>query len=402
LLPVQFSNPRATIPHQRFTSFEFTQIRICLATPSRGYATAAKVQPIAPAPATATRIQTATTRQDQTSQRALPDLGKLVALVDQTCDRLISAEGIPSTKLTAVALKTLETAASAIKPLLKRRPSPANPSTLLTLEDSTPRKKSLQPKDIAEKISQSAFEIIEHPNVVINEEILKLYVNIQCLLSKPKSLPDVFELFAEKPLPKTSGGSIVYKKQNPKRFAAAIHESIADKALEAAINAKDLDTAVSITEACYTGRAQLKSKLARNVTLPFIVTCGTPALVYLLARKFADLHPYMDPVRSTKIAFGGITAYLVFTSSLGIMAKLTNMDHMVRVTWQQGTPLIERWRREEERTALDKIAMAWGYKETWRHGEETGADWMSLREYIGRRGMILDRVEFMEGMNPKV
>jgi hypothetical protein len=396
LLHVHLCHPRATIARPQLTRPVFAKTQISLATAPRAYATSTKAQ------ATAARTQTATARQDDASQRPVPDLGKLVALVDQTSRRLLSSEGIPSTKLTVVALRTLETAASAIKPLLKRKPSTVNSSTLLNLEDSTSRKRSLQPQDIAEKISHSAFEIIEHPNVVIDNEILKLYVNIQCLLDKPKSLPEVFELFAEKALPKASGSLVVYKKQNPKRLSAAINDEIADKALEAAIEAKDLDTAVGITEACYTGRAHLKSKLARHVSLPFIITCSMPIMVYLLAKKFADLHPYMDPVRSTKIAFGGITAYLVFTSSLGIMAKLTNMDHMVRVTWQQGTPLIERWRREEERTALDKIAMAWGYKETWRHGEETGVDWISLREYIGRRGMILDRVEFMEGMNPKV
>jgi hypothetical protein len=371
------------------------QVRKQLAPLPRHYATSAR----APRPSGATT--TAAKTPEDASSRALPDLGKLVTLVEQTCSRLLSAESIPSTKLTTVGLKTLETAASAIKPLLSRKPPAANPSTLLNLDNSDPQKKAANPHDIAEKLSLSAFEIINHPNVALDSEILKLYVNIQCLLGKPKSIPHAFELFAEKPLPKLSGGSIVYKKQRPKRLSAGIDEKVADKALEAAIEARDLDTAVGITEACYTGTAHLKAKLARNVTLPFILTCGAPAMVYFLSLKFADLNPYMDPVRSTKIAFGGITAYLVFTSSLGIMAKLTNMDHMVRVTWQPGTPLIERWRREEERAALDKVSMAWGYKETWRQGEETGVDWMSLREYIGRRGMILDRVEFMEGMNPK-
>jgi hypothetical protein len=31
-------------------------------------------------------------------------------------------------------------------------------------------------------------------------------------------------------------------------------------------------------------------------------------------------------------------------------------------------------------------------------GEEVGEEWESLREFIGMRGMILDKTELMEGM----
>ena len=76
----------------------------------------------------------------------------------------------------------------------------------------------------------------------------------------------------------------------------------------------------------------------------------------------------------------------------------TANDHMERVTWANGTPLRERWLREEERQMYDLVAAAWGFKEGWKRGEEEGEDWMALRELIGMRRMMLDRVELMEGM----
>jgi hypothetical protein len=68
------------------------------------------------------------------------------------------------------------------------------------------------------------------------------------------------------------------------------------------------------------------------------------------------------------------------------------------VTWVGGMPLRERWLREEERAALDKVAIAWGFKEEWKRGMETGLEWESLREFIGRRGMVLDASNLMQGM----
>jgi hypothetical protein len=81
-----------------------------------------------------------------------------------------------------------------------------------------------------------------------------------------------------------------------------------------------------------------------------------------------------------------------------MVAITTANDQMERVVWAQGVPLRYRWLREEERAALDKVAVAWGFKEPWKRGEEEGQEWESLREFIGMRGMILDKSELMEGM----
>ncbi len=78
-------------------------------------------------------------------------------------------------------------------------------------------------------------------------------------------------------------------------------------------------------------------------------------------------------------------------------AITTTNDHMERVTWAPGIPLRERWLREEERAAVDKVAISWGFK-GGRQGEEQGVEWEGLREWCGLRGMILDKTELMEGM----
>lgn len=101
---------------------------------------------------------------------------------------------------------------------------------------------------------------------------------------------------------------------------------------------------------------------------------------------------------ATTVAFTGLLAYMAFTGTIGIVALTTANDQMERVTWAQGMPLRERWIREEERAAIDRVAQAWGFKETWRRGEEEGLDWDALRDWAGQRGMLLDAAELMEGM----
>jgi len=85
-------------------------------------------------------------------------------------------------------------------------------------------------------------------------------------------------------------------------------------------------------------------------------------------------------------------------SAYGYIAITTYNDHMERVTWIPGMPLRNRWLREDERAAADKVALAWGFKERERRGEEEGEDWDLLRTWCGYRGMILDATHLMEGM----
>ena len=106
----------------------------------------------------------------------------------------------------------------------------------------------------------------------------------------------------------------------------------------------------------------------------------------------------MDPTYATGVAFAGIMTYIFTISGLGYVVITTANDQMDRVTWARGVPLWERWVREEERAALDRVAGKWGFQQVDRRGEEEGEEWEALREFVGLRGMELDRVELMEGM----
>jgi hypothetical protein len=173
---------------------------------------------------------------------------------------------------------------------------------------------------------------------------------------------------------------------------------VADRALQTAIYAKKLNAAMGIVESAYTTKASHRAKFVRKCLLPATGVAVAPVAAYTIASQLAVLQTTMDTAMATNVAFAGILAYTFFTGTIGVVALTTANDQMERVTWAPGMPLRERWIREEERAAIDKIAVSWGFREIWRRGEEEGDDWDALREWIGGRGMILDRVELMEGM----
>ncbi|KAI1206489.1 uncharacterized protein F4807DRAFT_233108 [Annulohypoxylon truncatum] len=266
--------------------------------------------------------------------------------------------------------------------------SPETPSISMTA----------QVKQITDKISHNAYAVISHPPVFITPKLLEKYVKVQARLGKPETLPRVFQMYASKPMPRESKGSINYVKQNPNKVANAIDPAVIEKALDTAIENKNLDAAVAIIENSYATKAFVRNKLLRKGLVPGGTLAATPVAAYLLATSFSNIQNTMDATFATNIAFAGILAYVGFTGSLGMVALTTANDQMNRVTWAQGVPLRSRWIREEERAALDKIACAWGFQEKWRQGEEEGPDWDALREYISTKGMVLDRTELMEGM----
>ncbi|KAI1825542.1 hypothetical protein F4861DRAFT_194953 [Xylaria intraflava] len=256
-----------------------------------------------------------------------------------------------------------------------------------------------QLRKLINKISETAYLIIAHPPVLITPELLKQYVKVQAKLGRSETLPRVFQLYASKPVPRKGSEPPTYTTPNPDNAGKAIQAEVIDAALDTAIESRNIDAAVGIIENSYGTKAFVRSKILRHGLLPAFSIAVTPVTAYLLARQFASFQEAMDNATATGVAFAGILAYVGFTASLGLVAVTTANDQMRRVTWAPGMPLRERWIREDERAALDKIACAWGFKEPWRQGEEDGADWNALREYIGQKGMILDRTELMEGMN---
>ena len=276
-------------------------------------------------------------------------------------------------------------------------------SALLSLDDSSARKvpiHKLPPalKCMADELSDLVYSIIKHPPVFITPAVLEAYVETQALLGKSQTFPETFQLYASKPVPQEGSFPIRYSEQNPNKVANAIPLPVADRALQTAINTKQLVVAMDIIEAVYTTKAFQRAKFVRKGLLPATGLAVAPVAAYTIASQLAVLQTTMDSAMATNVAFAGILAYVGFTATIGVVAVTTANDQMDRVTWAPGVPLRERWMREEERAAIDKVAGAWGFRESWRRGEEEGEDWDALREWVGRKGMMLDRVELMEGM----
>ena len=248
-------------------------------------------------------------------------------------------------------------------------------------------------------VSETAEQILRAPHVFITPAILKTYVHLQALLHQPASLPDIFDLYARKPIPEATATGIKYTEPNPKQVSAAIDPTPANAALDSAIAAHNLPLALDIIATTFSAPAFLRARILRQGILPLSAAAILPLAAYTLSSQYAlYFQSTMSPSYATGIAFAGTMAYVVHVSTIGYVAVTTANDQMERVTWAQGVPLWERWVREEERAALDRVACAWGFEGREKRGEEQGREWEGLKEWVGARGMVLDRVELMEGM----
>lgn len=345
-------------------------------------------------------IQTPTTPVETT------DPSRLAKAVEETKDKFLSTDGIPAKQLTTAAFQACLNAAQALQPQLRRAEAQTRASTskLMALgSERTGARPTMMDAQLAEsinKISYAAYAIISHPNVEMTPKFLEMYVAIQASLGRPESLPAVLEMFATKRKPTVKNGVVQYVASNPNTPIKAVEQGVADMALQTAVDAKNLDAALGIVEASFALPAYKRQKLVKHTTTPALAVAALPFGIFGLASGYANYwQNTMDVTTATSIAVIGISGYFLVVGSMGLIAKLSHKDQMKRVTWAPGTPLRMRWIREEERAAMDKIACAWGFKEPWRHGEETGPEWEGLKEYMGYRSMILDRVEFMEGMS---
>ncbi|KAB5551355.1 hypothetical protein GE09DRAFT_170081 [Coniochaeta sp. 2T2.1] len=346
------------------------------------------------------------------------DPSNLAALVDRVTSAFLAQQGIPSEKTTYDALRAVgqidvdaveeseqspdarndgegQSATTHIldldgkKQKKSRTPAPAAP----------PRSRPSGKQELVRKISDAAYTIVTHPTVVLTPRLLDQYVRIQARLGRPQTLTEIFSLYRNKPIPKNVGGTIQFESRNPDRVQNTVSSGTADRALDAAIAAKDIDSAIGIVANTYAAKPFLQSKLLNKAVIPGMALALMPALAYGLATRMSMLQDTMDQGSATGIAFAAILAYVAFTGSIGVVVVTTSNDQMKRVTWLPGLPLRQRWLREEERAALDKVACAFGFQEQHRYGEENGPEFEALRNYIFSRGMVLDAVELMEGMN---
>lgn len=341
-------------------------------------------------------------------------LDVFIGALHRTRDQLFVDGGIPAESDVLAALSQCNQAAclaigaSASQLSTTTNESDTAASSLLSLDRNLaqPTQRLAQevsdksrPSHFVDQISQVAFDIVAHPSVIITPQVLEAYVDIQARLGRPESIPHVLSLYASKPKPRGNLGSLEYVRQDPNKAANALSPSIIEKALDAAIEAKNLDAAIGIIENTYATKAFIRQKLLRKALLPASVATTAPFAVYLVASHLAQFQSSFDEKTATAVATAGILAYVGFTGSMGLLAVLTQNDHMKRVTWAPGITLRERWLHEEQRAALDKVACSFGFSQAHRHGEEEGAEFQALRQFILRKGMVLDRVQLMDGMS---
>ncbi|PGH17201.1 hypothetical protein AJ79_01339 [Helicocarpus griseus UAMH5409] len=250
----------------------------------------------------------------------------------------------------------------------------------------------------ANQISSMLNDFLRDPKIFISPDVLRRYTLLQAQLKQADNFPEIFSLYATKPIPEGKGSTVTYHASNPTAVKSAIPQDIANVALDTAIEKKNLALCLAIIDESFCKPAYFRSKIFRKAALPLSGLATAPVASYAAASYISTLQTAMDPSTALWGSFSAILAYIAFTSSIGMVAITTANDQMIRVVWLPGMPLRERWLREEERAAMDKVAVAWGFKDPRRRGEEEGEEWESLREFIGMRGMILDKTDLMEGM----
>ncbi|KAG0155037.1 hypothetical protein PDIDSM_610 [Penicillium digitatum] len=262
-------------------------------------------------------------------------------------------------------------------------------SSLLNLEEkqtaskSKGKPKSSQHPDprLTDSVSQIAVGLLKDEKVFISPEALASCTETLTLLRRAEHFPEIFQLYAYKPVPEEGSSPVKLLKANPKNWLTWL-----------------LGPPSRSIDNTFCAPAFHRAKIFKKAGVPIIGLTAAPAACYALASWAATFQNTMDPNVATGIAFAATLAYVGGTASMGILAITTANDQMERVVWIPGIPLRQRWLREEERAAMDRVAVAWGFTDPYMRGEEVGEEWESLREVIGMRGMILDKTELMEGM----
>ncbi|KAJ5091603.1 hypothetical protein NUU61_006473 [Penicillium alfredii] len=350
------------------------------------------------------------------SQSNSPDLTAAIRQLEQEASDLHNSNGVPSNEVVVALLEKCQGIAESLASRVRDQHEGSSTgdegtaiSSLLDLEEkknatttgkSNEAKSLRKPEDprVADSVSRIALDLLKDDKVFISPEALTCYTKTQTLLRRAEHFPEIFSLYANKPVPEENSSPVKFHKANPKSVNSAVPAELANMALDVAIARKNLPLVLAIIDSTFCAPAFHRAKIFRKAGVPLAGLAAAPGACYVLATWASAFQNTMDPSTATGIAFAAILAYVGGTSSMGLLAITTANDQMERVVWIPGIPLRNRWLREEERAAMDKVAVAWGFKDPWMRGEEVGEEWESLREFIGMRGMILDKTDLMEGM----
>jgi hypothetical protein len=348
-------------------------------------------------------------------------LQKKLADVEQHIRRLTSAPKVEPEGPTIKILDDLEWIAHQAIAIRSRQPEPAkidikqsSAGAVLSMgrdddDNSRPRsrprplprakKSSINDLPSPSHLSSLALDLLRHPNIFLSPQILALYIRLQRLLARPRAIPEALYLYANKPVPELGSSPPKFSQISPKSAKQAIPANLAEEALTAAIEAKDMPLALDVIQESYCAPAWRRHRILTKLAVPGAAAALTPFALWMIAQELSVFSGFIDPNLFKLYAFMGMSTYVLCTGTLGFVALTTFNDHHTRVVWRTGKPLWDRYLGEDERAALDRVACAWGFKEAWRRGDEEGEEWESLRQWIRLKGMILDKPDLMPGMN---
>ncbi|KAL2865444.1 uncharacterized protein BJX67DRAFT_358902 [Aspergillus lucknowensis] len=335
---------------------------------------------------------------------ASPDLHTALREIERASAELRNSQTVPSNDAVVQLLQNcLDVADAIVRPDRASRTEDNEISSLLSLEEKNNSKKlskstKTMQQSSADSLCRIVHDLLTDKKIFFSPETLTFYVKIHTLLKRPERFPEIFHLYANKSIPEENTIPIKYLRPNPKSINSAVPVELANMALDVAIEQRDLGLVLAIIDNTFCTTAFHRAKIFKKAAIPLGILATTPAACYAAASWAATFQNTMEPSTATAIAFAATLAYVGGTSSVGLLAIATANDHMERVVWLAGVPLRHRWLREEERAALDRVAVAWGFKDVYMRGEEEGEEWESLREFIGMRGMILDKTDLMQGM----
>lgn len=380
---------------------------VLFAAPTRRFASATKARRVQ-------QLEPEIEHPGETANNSI-SLNKRLEQVEKRIEAITTSPRVEPEEATLDVLQSLESIAKqAIAIRTGQPPSPklnlrqSSAGAILSLGDDALKKKKPSSKPSTARsndlptpayLSNLAENLLKHPQVFISPSILSKYVDLQHLLGRPRTIPEIFYLYANKPVPELGSSPPKYLKPSPKGHKQAIPADIAYKALTAAIEAKDLPLALNVIDTTYCAPAWRRYKMLTKVGPPALFATITPFALYMIASELSLYSGYLDPWTFKMYSFAGLLTYVGCTGTLGFVAMTTANDHHDRVVWAPGQPLTDRWLREDERAALDRIACAWGFKEHWKRGDEEGEDWEGLRQWCLLKDMILDKTDLMPGMN---
>ncbi|KAK5091749.1 hypothetical protein LTR05_001934 [Lithohypha guttulata] len=263
------------------------------------------------------------------------------------------------------------------------------PASALSIEDR---------RTLAFLLVKALYPLLEDPKVYISERILTFYVEIATTLQLPQYLPKILHLYAHKQIPKPGSHPIQYSEPWSSTPKYAVPHRLADLAIESAISIRDMPLAISLIDETVATTQFKWAKFIKKAAFPLTLASSVIPLAWTLSSRAARWQISWEEDTFFWMCISGSSAYIGTMGILLYITVTTWNDHHKRVRWIPGTNLWPRWVREEERYYLDRIALAWGYQDVNRHGEETGEEWEALRELLLRRQLELDRSALLPGM----